>query len=120
MTANNIHKLREEASAFRVKPSEQVWEKLEQKLDNDAIHKKLRFYRLAAAALLSVCLTISILYIQEMNIEQVVALEASASNSRFYLEDLGAELETGIYEMERLRSLTSYYEKTGSFTKNLH
>jgi hypothetical protein len=120
MTENKIQELRKESMQYRVSPSERVWEQLEQKLDNDTVRRKLRFYRIAAAVLLSVCLTVSALYISDKQETRDIARIDSAVDTRFLLEDLGTELEEGIYDMQQLRTLTSFYEKNGSSVKNLH
>jgi hypothetical protein len=118
MTENKIQELRKQSMQYRVSPSPRVWEQLEQKLANDGMRRKLRFYRLAAATLLSACLTISVLYISDRRGSEDVALIDTTAYDRFSLEDLATERETGIYDMPRLRSLTSHYERAESPVKN--
>ena len=120
MTTNNIKKIREDALAYRVKPSARVWEQLEQKLNHDCIERKLYFYRIAAAGLLVVCLTIGVLYIKDTSLQQDTAIAVSVHSESLILEDLTTTMESGIYEADRLRTLTSYYEKAGTGHKNLH
>ncbi len=106
--------------ANRVKPSARVWEQLDQKLIHDNIEKKLHFYRLAAASLLAVCLTIGALYLKDTSLQQDTAIAVSGHSEALVLEDLTTTLETGIYEADRLRTLTSYYDKAGTGHKSLH
>jgi hypothetical protein len=120
MTTNNIKKIREDALAYSVKPSVRVWEQLEQKLNHERIAKKLHFYRLAAAALLAVCLTIGVLYIKDTSSHMETAIGVYGHSEAVILEDLTTTMESGIYEADRLRTLTSYYEKAGTGHKNLH
>jgi hypothetical protein len=120
MTTNNINEIRKDALAYRVKPSARVWEQLEQKLTHDSIEKKLIFYRLAAAALLAVCLTIGALYIKDTSLPQHTATNIPNHSEALLLEDLTTTMETGIYEADRLRILTSYYDKAGTGHKSLH
>lgn len=120
MTTNNIKKIREDALAYRVKPSARVWEQLEQKLNHDSIEKKLYFYRLSAAALLAVCLTIGALYIKDTSLPREKAIGIFGHSEALLLEDLTTTVDTGIYDADRLRTLTSYYDKAGKGHKNLH
>jgi len=120
MTTNNIKQIRKDASVYQVRPSARVWEQLEKKLTHDSIEKKLHFYRLTAAVLLAVCLTIGALYIKDTSLPQETAIHIPDRSEALLLEDLTTTLETGIYEADRLRSLTSYYDKARTGHKSLH
>lgn len=115
MTSKNNHSLHQQALRHKVAPRESAWLKLDSKLEKSRNRKSVSLYRLVsiAAVMVAVLSVITVFVINDNNTPQTT-LQNNTFAEVFDMEELNTSGDTGIYEIDKLRSLKSAYSRLGT------